>query len=312
MSGEQLGATEIPVGRWIRYFVVADVISMPIFFEIICRHAPCSIGALFKQLALASAIAQFTIAHAESLSLPDDSSELVRGVVRASAQAAISTKLAERVSSVNFGEGERFQKDMTLISFDCQLYEGKLAVAKALEQEMTVSLKSAEFLASRGSGNLNNFKIAKARYDRASSETRIIETQLEQCTIKAPFDGSVAQVSIHEHEITVPGEPLMSIVALQDPRIEMIVPSSWLTWISSDLRFQFRIDETGNTYIGMIDRMSASVDAVSQTIKVFGEFESATSDVIPGMSGTVEFLPEAHLQTLRILPDIQMLNAPRQ
>ena len=87
----------------------------------------------------------------------------------------------------------------------------------------------------------------------------------------------------------VPGKRLISIVSEQDPEIELIVPSTWLTWLARGTRFRFLIDETRTEHIGVVTRLSASVDTVSQTIKVFARFESPASDILSGMSGTANF-----------------------
>ncbi len=218
-----------------------------------------------------------------SLQLP------VRGVVRASAQANITTDLPVIVTRIGFKEGERFKKGDVLLTFNCRKQRAELASAEAKLREMRVELKSARFLNNKNAGSRQDVETARARTDRAAAESEIIRARLERCRIVAPYDGRVALVDIHKHELPVAGKTLISIVAEQEPEIELIVPSAWLTWLTRGTRFQFHIDETQTKHIGTVVRMSAAVDAVSQTIKVFAKFAEPTTDILSGMSGTAQF-----------------------
>jgi membrane fusion protein, multidrug efflux system len=68
-----------------------------------------------------------------------------------------------------------------------------------------------------------------------------------------------------------------------------VVPSQWVRWLTIDAQLSFTVDETGAAYPGRVKRIGASVDPISQTIKIAAVFDQATSTVLSGMSGTAEF-----------------------
>jgi len=228
-------------------------------------------------------------AGAESLATNSAQPLPVRGVVRPSAQAIISTDLTARVARVGFREGAQFRMGDVLVAFDCRRHKAELASAEAQHREMLVAFESALFLEKRNAGSRQDVEIARARADRAAAEAEIIRARLDQCTITAPFDGSVAGLGIHEHETPVAGKELFFIVANREPKIELIVPSTWLTWLKPGAEFQFQVDETHKAYVGVVRRVGAAVDTVSQTITVFAKFAAPTADILPGMSGTARF-----------------------
>ena len=214
---------------------------------------------------------------------------LVRGVLRPLAQATLSTDISARVTNVGFKDGESFHKDDVLIAFDCARQQADLASADAQEREMRVSLDSALLLEKRNAGNRTETETARARTDKAHAEADSIRARLSQCSIAAPYDGRITGIDIHEHEYPVPSRPMLSIVAEGMPSIELIVPSAWLVWLKPGETFQFAVDETGQSYPGDVERLGASVDTVSQTIKVFGRFTGPAVGVLPGMSGAAHF-----------------------
>ena len=201
----------------------------------------------------------------------------------------LSTDLAARVVKVGFKEGEKFRKGDLLIAFDCRRQTAELASAEAQHREMMVLFKSAIFLNKRNASSRQDVETARARADRAAADAEAIRAGLDRCRINAPYDGRVAELGIHEHEMSVAGKLLFSIVAEREPEVELIVPSAWLTWLTLGTKFRFRIDETRNTHIGVVTRLGAAVDTVSQTIKVYAKFETPISEILPGMSGTAKF-----------------------
>jgi membrane fusion protein, multidrug efflux system len=213
----------------------------------------------------------------------------VRGIMRASAQASISTDLVARVARVGFKEGERFRAGDVLIAFDCRRQQAELASAEAQHREMMIAFESAAFLQKRNAGSRQDVETTRAKADKAAADAEATRARLDQCAIIAPYDGHIVELSIHEYEMPVPGKPIFSIVAEGEPEVELIVPSTWLTWLTPSVEFQFQVDETGKSYSGVVIRLGASVDTVSQTIKVYARFKLTTPDILPGMSGTALF-----------------------
>lgn len=213
----------------------------------------------------------------------------IRGIVRASARAELSTELSARVTKIGFKEGQSFKKGDLLIAFDCRRQNAKLDSQKALLKEFAISLRSAVFLKKRNAGNRHDVDIARARVAKASADVESMQIHLEGCKFFAPFRGRIARLNIHEHEIPATAKTLISVVSMQEPEIEIVIPSSWLSWLKRGARFNFTIDETGKKYHGQVIRPGAVVSTVSHTIKIFAKFSRHSEEVLPGMSGTVDF-----------------------
>ena len=194
-----------------------------------------------------------------------------------------------RVDLVAFKEGEQFFEGDLLIRLDCKRQLAEWEAADAYKREMELALKSARYLFDNNAGSKFKVDTATARLDRAQADLRALTNRLDQCEIRAPYNGLVTNVGIQEHETSTVGKPLLSIISNNDPSLELIVPSNWLTWIKTGRKFDFHVDETQRTHQCSVTRVSASVDSVSQTVKVFAQFTTTPMDVLPGMSGTANF-----------------------
>jgi len=213
----------------------------------------------------------------------------VRGVVRALHQATLSSNMRARIVALNFREGEHFAQGDTLVQFDCREEKARLAAAIANKDEKSVRLKGAKYLEGLKAGSTQDVAIADAQVEQAAADIEVVSASIDGCLLKAPFDGVVYVTHVRENEMPADGAPILSIIDIMNPEIELIVPSNWISGIVPGRRFDFRIDETGETLTSIIRRTAPVVDPVSQTMKVYAEFAEPVVGVLPGMSGDAAF-----------------------
>ncbi|VAV96946.1 hypothetical protein MNBD_ALPHA08-1352 [hydrothermal vent metagenome] len=216
--------------------------------------------------------------------------QTARAIVKANAQATISIFLSARVKKLPFRAGQTFQKGQVIIAFDCARYRAELrakqAVFSARKQEVTNNRRLLRF----GAIGASEVAVSKSRMLEAEALVEMQQALVQQCIVKAPYSGRVVERLINENETPGPNQPLIKIVDVEKTELELIIPSRWLVWLTTGTNFSFRVDETGAVLEAKVSRLGAVVDAVSQTIRITGEFLSDQKNtVLPGMSGTATF-----------------------
>jgi membrane fusion protein, multidrug efflux system len=213
----------------------------------------------------------------------------VRGIVRAVDMAMISTQLPARAAKIAFQEGERFRKGDILVAFDCRKQRAELASAEAQQLEMTLNLDNFKVLQRVQAAGQHDLRVSQARVAKASAEADVLRAHIDECSVVAPFDGRVLELSLHEHEIPAPGKAFIGLVAEGALEIDLIVSSKWIQNLKIGTEFTFFVDETQSSETAIIKRVGAAVDPISQTIKIVAVFKNAVTDILPGMSGTGQF-----------------------
>ena len=221
-------------------------------------------------------------AHAE----PDAS---LRGIVRAVHEAWLSSDLGARIEQLPLREGEAFAKGDLLVGFDCAGLAAELKSAEAkLRGEKLTYENNLRLAKSRAAGRLE-VDLSEVKTAQAEAEVDSYRAKIEQCEVRAPYDGRIAQLRAHAHEIPPRTEPMMQIVGVEEVEIDMLLPAAWLRWLKPGARFTLAVDETGTTIEAEVARIAAVVDPVSQTVKVIGRFTGPADGVLPGMSGPAAF-----------------------
>ena len=212
-----------------------------------------------------------------------------RALVVASQEAILSSELAARIENIAVKEMQRFKKGDLLIQFDCSLYEAQKDVVSANANSALIKLKSDEQMLQMRSIGKYELELSISEYDKAKSELRIAELNVERCQIKAPFDGAVEEVVVNTFETIQPQVELMKIIQTEVLELEMVVSSEWISWLKIGHPIKVYIDEIQKEFNATISGIGANVDAVSQTIQLKGTITDTSPALLPGMSGRVVF-----------------------
>lgn len=209
------------------------------------------------------------------------------GVVEAREQATIAARMTALITALPLDAGQSFGKGQLLAQFDCAQMQAQLAAAQASATAYRTTYSTNVELDQYKAIGRNDVAVSRANLGKAEAEARAIAAGTGQCRIVAPFVGTVVERIAHPHDVAAPGAPLLKIQGAGAMRVELIVPSAWLTWLKPGAPFSFGIEETGATVQGHVERLGAAIDPVSKTLRVTGALTGP--GLLPGMSGTARF-----------------------
>ena len=213
----------------------------------------------------------------------------VRGIVKPEAEAMISSELLAQVKRLPFKEGQSFTSGAVILEFDCRRYLADLRAAEAEVETAKVRLKTNTALKRHNAVGAEELEISRAKLNQARAAKDALSVKTDQCLIRAPFDGRIVELKIHEYEMPEATTPLLKIVKDGNLELNIIVPSHWLVWLRRGQNFSFKVDEIGSELTARILQIGAVVDPISKTAMVSAKLLDATDAVRPGMSGTATF-----------------------
>lgn len=213
----------------------------------------------------------------------------VRFVIQPPQEAQLAAQMPGKLLRFAFQEGASFRKGDRLVEFDCEERRAQLDRAKASRGKAEKTEVSQKQLRDLKAISDLEYEIAKAELEEAVADVAIVQSQVNQCYINAPYAGRVVRRLANQHEHMTVGTPLMQIVESGTLKLEMLVPSVWLRWLTRGTEFSIRVDELNATFKAKVTALGARVDAASQTIDVRAEIVGATPGLLPGMSGSADF-----------------------
>ncbi len=215
----------------------------------------------------------------------------IRAQIVAHVETTVGAPMAGRLIEFPWRDGDRFTQGAVLARFHCSEQEAVLARARAVLQQKREVLSTSAKLNKLGSSSGLEYRIAVAQVDEAAADLQIATVGTENCVVRAPFSGRVGTVSAHPFQSVGLGSPLLEILDDGTLELELLVPSRWVVWLLPGQTFAVEVDETSKRYEATVIRVAGKVDAVSQSVKVYGRLAPGLAELHPGMSGRALLQP---------------------
>jgi RND family efflux transporter MFP subunit len=251
------------------------------------------------------------------------------GYVTPRRRATIAAKITGRVTGVFFDEGTHVHEGQLLATLDDADAKRALDSAKADRNsseaaiaDYEVQLKNAEIELYRArelhnggvqsqealdnatmSADSLKAKIALAKQQVAAAEARIAEAQqaVDNCTIRAPFEGIVVSKDAQVGEMVSPVSAgggftrtgIATIVDMKSNEIEVDVNESYIARVTPHQRVKATLDAYPDRELdGKVRTVIPTADRQKATVKVRITFDKLEDFVLPDMGVKVAFLED--------------------
>jgi membrane fusion protein, multidrug efflux system len=173
----------------------------------------------------------------------------------------ISSELAGQIASIHFKPGAKVKKGTLLIELDNTVLKSELASANANLSLSETNYKRTKELADR--------KLASEQaLDQAVADLRE-KQNTGKLSLHAPFSGTLGSKKVSVGQYVKVGQPLISLVANQQLRVEYSLPERLISRIHEGQEIQVLVDAFPNqSYHGQVNYIAPAVDKETRTISI--------------------------------------------
>ncbi|WP_417553529.1 efflux RND transporter periplasmic adaptor subunit [Marinomonas fungiae] len=239
-----------------------------------------------KQLTIISLMGASWFSQAQEVLLTDAN---VRVLLEPKIETQLMSPIVGQVVKLNAQLGQAVRHNEELIRFNCDEPQAKLAIAKAELASAQINLDAKQRLQKLQQAGDIEVKLAANAVQGANAQLTLAQAHVEQCSIKAPFNGFIVSIQTAPYQGVVQSDPLLILVSDESPKIRFNAPANWVGWLAKKQDFQVQVDELGEVFDAQISAINARLDPVSQTLEVEGSFKKPSQMLLPGMSGTASF-----------------------
>ncbi|BAV46617.1 RND family efflux transporter MFP subunit [Mesorhizobium loti] len=250
--------------------------------------------------AVAAPRASLTVAVEKVRSQAIASSISATGTVSAWQEATIGAETSSlKLTEVLVGEGDHVRAGDVVARLDASVLKAQLAEQKAAVDQAQATLDTAISAAGRADRLLASkaisaetaedkataVKTGRAALEQAKAAAERLQAQLDQATIRAPFDGIVSSRPAVAGSIVQAGTELMKII--RDGRLEVgvLVPEKDLPSVSVGQAANV-VDASGRTFAGQVSSIAQTVSSTTRLATVYVGLGEG-SGLKPGMFARV-------------------------
>jgi len=227
----------------------------------------------------------------------------VTGTLAAWEEAVISIEAEGRLVSVRADLGDRVRKGEILAQIASQEYGYKKTQAEAELAAAKTDFDRVSGLSVKDMATRQDLDESRRRLDVARTAMDLAEKKLSDTTLRAPFDGKVAQRFVNLGEYVRLGTPAFQLVRISPLKFKGDVPEHY----SADVKVgdpveAFSESFPGRSLKGKVVRISPSISVDSRAFPIEAEIENPSEGVKPGTFAKLSILTGTAEQALTV-PD---------
>ena len=210
------------------------------------------------------------------------------GTVRPIERALIAAKISGPIDSLPVALGQVVKRGDLLVHLAAPEYVARLAQSRArLEQAEREAKRSGE-LAAAGADSVEVARAAAERLRAALADVAEAEAMLTCTSIRAPYDGNVAQKFAHSGDFASPGQSLLLLESSGALQVEAAVPASLAAGLSPGTVVQVNVADVATPFRCAITEIAAAADSATHTVLVRLALPS-TAAPLSGRAARLEF-----------------------
>ncbi|MCP4408255.1 MAG: efflux RND transporter periplasmic adaptor subunit [Gammaproteobacteria bacterium] len=221
------------------------------------------------------------------------------GTITSAKVARLSAEVNGQVEIVNVEIGDRIDSGDTLLQLDreieqftLQSLQAETELARAQLADAKRRYQNAERLRQQNNISANELRLLEAEVEidgaalkRQQADERKQQARVDRHTLKAPFDGVISERTTEVGEWIEPGKPVLTLVAIDDLRIDFRVPQEFYTRINQQSAISVTLDALPNReFNGKIETVVPISDPSSRTFIMLVKMDDSETRMTPGMS----------------------------
>lgn len=254
-----------------------------------------------NKVALSSMAKPVTVIAAQEARFRDQRTYI--GSLRPWIEAQVGPQfISAYVDTVLVRPGAVVKRNEVLATLDCRnasaSSQAVAAEARAIdEQQRAVSDEAArmESLLDGGYIDPNSVQLKKAQSSSqlaqlAAQRAKLASSSLavNDCILRAPFDGEIASRTIDPGAFVRPGTAIVSVVDRNTVRMTFDVPEDDFALVAPETPLTVRLLATGRTIAGSISRRSPSADPDTRTVHVEVDLADPKREIPVNTTGEVK------------------------
>ena len=186
----------------------------------------------------------------------------------------------------------------------------ELERTEPLLEDQLVSAQEITALRARVDGLVAEGAAASAQADEAQARLALIQQQISDARLTAPFDGAVAERYLDPGAVVQHGTPVLRVVRSGPLRVRFRVPERDLGRLETGLPIAVTTQATADQrFTGRVERISAAVAREDRSVAVEGILEEEVATLRPGMYAEVA-LELGTLEDAIVVPGAAVLERP--
>lgn len=212
------------------------------------------------------------------------------GRTQASETSNASFRVSGTLASVPVKVGDHVRQGQVIARMDSRDYEVQLAAVTAEYESIKAECERIIALYGENGTSQNNYDKARYGLEQITMKYQHAKDQVEDCVLRAPFDGYVQAVLHESHETVSAGMPVVSLFASKGVEVVIYIPAVEYMHSADFSRFHASFDVMKDKLYNLRLLTIGQKANANQLYEMRLLLEDADKQITPGMTAMVDIL----------------------
>ncbi|MFN3231706.1 MAG: efflux RND transporter periplasmic adaptor subunit [Alphaproteobacteria bacterium] len=234
------------------------------------------------------------------------------GTLRANESLTLSAQVTEKVTRVNFEDGQVVERGDILVEFTSVEEGAQLAEAQATLREAKQQLERIRGLVQRGNSTEARLDEQQRVTDAAQARINAIAARMADRLVRAPFDGVLGFRQVSPGTLVAPGDPIATLDDIDPIKLDFSVPETFLGVLRPGLMVEAKSAAYGDdVFKGIVTALDSRIDPITRAVTIRAIIPNEDRLLRPGMLVTVNLVRDQR-QALVVPEETLIPRATRQ
>ncbi len=234
------------------------------------------------------------------------------GVIQESYGSTLSFATLGTVSQVLADEGQAVRKGQLLAVIDKTSARSAHDMAMSTLAQARDAFKRLEQLYKKGSLPEIRFVDVQTKLAEAEAAERIARKTLQNCELRAPFDGFISQRMVDTGNNMAPGIGCFKLVKLDRVEMKIAVPENEISGIAKGQTVPFTVSALGGkAFSGKVTEKGIQANLLSHTYDVIVSLPNAGHQLLPGMVCSAQLASTGSAQGIVVPQEAVMIDGAK-
>ncbi len=214
----------------------------------------------------------------------------ISGAIIPNESVSLRPEVSGLVEKVTYSEGQYVSKGTPLFYLkddELQAQQQRLEFTQKLFESQENRQKQ---LLAREAISQEEYDIVLNQFNTTLSDLKLVEAQLAQMVVKAPFNGILGLRQVSEGSVISPTDILGSVVNIDPIKIEFSIPERYAPLVKTGALVYFSNEATGEEVEGKVYAFEPQIDAATRTLRLRAQSPNPEGKFLPGMFVKIRFV----------------------
>lgn len=261
-------------------------------------------GAITPAINIEQSLMAVTVIRAKSQPYTKDI--ILRGYTEALRTVSLKSQIKARISSLPIEKGTRVKKGDVICRLEIEDRDANYTESVALVTQRELEYEASKKLFAKGHRSETQHSGAKSALEASIARSVRMKINLENATIRAPFDGVINDRLIEVGDYMKEGE-ICALIMEEDPFLVVAnISESEISQVKTG-DHAYAILQNGRRLEGNIRYISSIADVNTRTFRVELEVANPAKDILDGITAEL-FIQADQVMAFKVSPAMLVLN----